>query len=183
VLTLLLLIYRTAWERKAHDGEPALRAAWRSLTRLGLAFLMLLGVGTIPIEARGVRVSFGAAEDLPWDPEDPALRPILDRWMAGFVDRHELLPSASRGGGLLLADLLLLSWFARAVALGRHPQERAVRPEDLVDGIQLCEKFGGSRTLSGVMDAGLLGQGLHSVLEGPALPRYLLADVRAAELP
>lgn len=177
-LTLLLLIYRNAWERKAHAGERGLRAAWRSLARLGLAFKLLLGVGRVPIEARGITVSADAVDDVPWDPEDPALRPLLDRWLAGFSHRHELAPVATRGAGLLIANLLLLSWFARAVALGRGAEEPRVTAADLVDGIQLCEKYGGSRMLGQVIDEGMLGQGLRSILEGDALPRYVLASWR-----
>ena len=167
VLTMLLLVFRNAWEQKRR-GQASLR---RSLRLLGLAFGLLLGGGRVPIEARGITVNAGDVDDLPWDPDAPEIRPVLDRWMAGFADRHELAPMAARGAGILLANLFLISWFSRAVAgaAGRPPTA-----DDVVDGIQLTEKFSGSRMLAPQIGRGALGVGLRSILEGPNLPRQLL---------
>ena len=167
VLTMLLLVFRNAWEQKRR-GQSSFA---RSMRLLGLAFGLLLGGGRVPIEARGIVVNAGDVDDIPWDPDAPAIRPVLDRWLAGFADRHELAPMAARGGGILLANLLLISWFSRAVASAAG---RAVTEADVVDGIQLTEKFGGSRMLAPQIGRGALGGGLRSILEGPNLPRQSL---------
>ena len=167
VMTMLLLVFRNAWEQKRR-GQASLA---RSLRLLRLAFGLLFGGGRVPIEARGIVVNAGDVDELPWDPDAPAIRPTLDRWLVGFTDRHELAPMAARGGGLLLANLLLISWFSRAVASAAG---RGVTAADVVDGIQLTEKFSGSRMLGPQIGRGALGVGLRSILEGPSLPRQVL---------
>ncbi len=167
VLTMLLLVFRNAWEQKRR-GQSSFR---RSLRLLGLAFGLLLGGGRVPIEARGITVDAGTVDDIPWEPDSPELRPVLDRWLASFADRHELAPMATRGAGLLLSNLFLISWFARAVASAAG---RAPTADDVIDGIQLTEKFSGSRMLAPQIGRGMLGMGLRSILEGPNLPRQVL---------
>jgi len=167
VMTMLLLVFRNAWEQKRR-GQASFA---RSMRLVRLAFGLLFGGGRVPIEARGIEVNAGDVDELPWDPDAPAIRPTLDRWLAGFTDRHELAPMAARGGGLLLANLLLISWFSRAVASAAG---RGVTAADVVDGIQLTEKFSGSRMLGPQIGRGALGVGLRSILEGPSLPRQVL---------
>jgi Fe-S-cluster containining protein len=168
LLALLLLLYRNAWNRKAIRGDGIGPAFRRAAALLRLAAGVLMGGGRLPIEARGVVVNAGDVDAKPWNADAPAVRPTLDRWLGGFAARHELAPDASRGIAALLTTYFLASFFARAVAKGEPG------PDDVASGIQFAEKVGGSRMLAGSMRGGMLGSALRQLLDGDALPRWVL---------
>ena len=169
-LTLLLLVYRNAWDRKAIRASTF--ADWRRAYRLlRLAMGLLLGGGRVPIEARGIVVSGGEVDALPWTPDGEGTRVVFDRWLTTWVDRHELAPVATRGVGALLLTWMMVSFFTRAVAVAR---QRSPNAEDAADGVQLAEKFTGARTMRLALKDDALGRSLVSMSEGRAVVRWVL---------
>lgn len=181
-LSLLLLMFRSGWERKSSQQLTGWARVLSSLRMLKLAGALILGAGQVPIEARGIVVSAAGVERVLWKPETPAIRQVLEPWLAGFGSRHEIAPRASRAAGILLTNMLLVRWFASALALQRagSPEQAHCSPEDVQDAIQLCEKFGGRRMMGEVEEFGILGRALSALLEGPNLARYVLAETTVA---
>lgn len=167
LLAFVLLLFRNAWDQKAVRGPRArLR---RSFGLLRLAAGLLLGGGSLAIEARGIEVVAGEVDARPFDPDAPTVRPVFDRWLREFPDRADWGPSLGRTLGALLVTYLFARFFSLAVAGSRAPTE-----DDAISGLTLAEKVAGPRLLSSLPTGSLVARTLAGLYERPQLAPWVL---------
>lgn len=164
LLTLVLLLFRNAWQQRAVRGRWApLRRVLR-LLRFGLG--SLFGGGVLPIEARGITVIVGEVDGLSLDLAESEAHPVFERWLCDFPERTQWGPTLSRTVGQLLVTFTMARFFTLAVssAAGRAPTEA-----DAISGITLAEKVAGARLPTTLVPGSVVSEAWNSLLDNERL--------------
>lgn len=164
LLTLVLLLFRNAWQQRSIRGRWAPLRRVVQLLRFGLG--SLVGGGVLPIEARGITVIVGEVDAMRFDLAASETHAVFERWLRDFPERTQWGPTLSRTVGQLLVTFTMARFFMLAVssAAGRAPTEA-----DAISGITLAEKVAGARLPTTLVPGSVVADAWNTLLDNERL--------------